>query len=259
MFDLLLVAGRNVGATDTTGRDVLVNETMVRQLGVASPAAIVGKSIRVKDTDRVIVGVVRDFRSGDLHHPILPVTLIHDLPHSRVALLRLSPTHSVQTLQSIQQAWDTVLPDQVYHAEAIPDLLDQFTELEQLLANFVQAFALVAIGLSCLGLYGLGTFLTETKAKEIGVRRVLGARTGQLLWLLGREFGKLLGVAFLVAVPAGMWLLSGWLQQYVYRISINGWLLAGTLLLTCLITFLTVSRQALKATRTNPIQYLRRD
>ena len=259
VFDLLLVAGRNVGATDTTGRDVLVNETMVRQLGVASPAAIVGKSIRVKDTDRVIVGVVRDFRSGDLHQPILPVTLIHDLPHSRVALLRLSPTHSVQTLQSIQQAWDTVLPDQVYHAEAIPDLLDQFTELEQLLANFVQAFALVAIGLSCLGLYGLGTFLTETKAKEIGVRRVLGARTGQLLWLLGREFGKLLGVAFLVAVPAGMWLLSGWLQQYVYRISINGWLLAGTLLLTCLITFLTVSRQALKATRTNPIQYLRRD
>lgn len=259
VFDLALVAGRNVKSTDTTGRDVLVNETMVKQLGVPSSAAIVGKRIRVKDAGRVIVGVVQDFRSGDLHQPILPIVLIHDLPHSRVAMLRLSPTPSEQTRRSIQQVWDKVLPDQVYHAESLTDLLASFTELERLLAAFIQAFALVAIGLSCLGLYGLVTFLTETKAKEIGVRRVLGAQTGQLLWLLGREFGKLLGLGFLVAAPVGAWLLSGWLQQYVYRIAVNGWLLAGTLLLTGLITVLTVWRQALKAARTNPILYLKNE
>jgi putative ABC transport system permease protein len=259
VFELSLVAGRNVRSTDTTGRDVLVNETMVKQLGISSPAAIVGKTIRVKDAERVIVGVVRDFRSGDLHQPILPITLIHDLPHSRVAMLRLSPTHAKQTRRAIQQVWDTQLPDQVYRAEALTDLLASFTELERLLVNFVQAFALVAIGLSCLGLVGLVTFLSETRAKEIGVRRVLGARTAQLLWLLGREFGKLLGLGFFVAAPAGAWLLSGWLQQYVYRIAINGWLLAGTLVLTGLITVLTVWRQALKAARTNPIHYLKSD
>ncbi|GAB4043818.1 ABC transporter permease [Spirosoma litoris] len=257
VFDLSLVAGRNVRSTDTTGRDVLVNEMMVKQLGVSSPAAIVGKHLRVKDAERVIVGVVRDFRSGDLHQPILPITLIKDIPHSRIAMLRLSPTASNQAHRAIQQVWDTVLPDQVYHAEAVTDLLENFTELERLLAAFVQAFALVAIGLSCLGLYGLVTFLTETKAKEIGVRRVLGARTGQLLWLLGREFGKLLGLGFLLAAPVGAWLLSNWLQQYTHRISINGWLLAGTFLLTGLITGLTVSRQALKAARANPIIYLK--
>ncbi|MGF7216533.1 hypothetical protein GGR92_002698 [Spirosoma lacussanchae] len=259
VFALSLVAGQNVRSTDTTGRDVLVNETMVRQLGVSSPTAIVGKSIRVKDVERVIVGVVRDFRSGDLHQPILPITLVNDGLHSRVAMLRLTPTHSGQTRRAIQQVWDRVLPNQVYHAETVTDLLESFTELERLLAAFVQAFALVAIGLSCLGLYGLVTFLTETKAKEIGVRRVLGARTGQLVWLLGQEFGKLLGLGFSVAAPVGVWLLSNWLQQYTHRISVNGWLLACTLLLTGLITGLTVSRQALKAVRDNPIRYLKSD
>lgn len=257
VFGLSLVAGRNVLDRDTTGREALVTETLVKQLGVSDLAAVLGKSIRVKDVDRTIVGVVRDFRSGDLHQPVLPVTLIQDAPHSRVAMLRLSPTSSPQTQQAIQQVWDKVLPDQVYHAESLTHLIDSFTDLERLLAGFVQVFALIAVGLSCLGLFGLVTYLSEVKAKEIGVRRVLGARTDQLLWLLGREFGKLLGFGFLVAAPIGFLLLSGWLQQYTYRIAVNGWLLAGTLLLTGLITILTIWRQAAKAVRTNPILYLR--
>lgn len=258
VFGVSLVAGQNVRAiSDTSIHDALVNETMVKRLGVSSPAAILGKHIRVKDADRVIVGVVRDFRSGDLHQPVQPIVLIHDLPHSRVAMIRLAPAPADQTLQAVEQVWDKVLPDQVYHAQDLADLMQSFTATERLVAGLLQAFALVAIGLSCLGLYGLVTFLSEAKAKEIGVRRVLGARTAQLLWLLGREFGKSLGLSFLVAAPVGTWLLSGWLQQYTDRISINGWLLAATLILTGLITGLTVSRQALKAARLNPIHYLK--
>ncbi len=254
VFGIDLVAGRTVRAiSDTTSHDALVNETMVRRLGVSSSAAILGKRIQLKGADRTIVGVVKDFRSGDLHHAVLPLTLINDLPHSRVAMLRLSPTASGRTRQAIQQVWDTVLPDQVYHAQDLVDLMAGFTATERLLAGLVQAFAWVAIGLSSLGLYGLVTFLSEAKAKEMSVRRVLGARTGQLLWLLGREFGKLLGVGFLVAAPLGAWGLSGWLQQYADRISVNGWLLAATLMLTSLITALTIARQALKAVRANPI------
>ncbi|GAB3747635.1 ABC transporter permease [Spirosoma pomorum] len=259
VFGLALVAGRNVQASDTLGREVLVNETLVKQLGITSSASVVGKPLRIKDADRTIVGVVRDFRSSDLHQPILPITLIHDLPHSRVAMLRLNSGHSSETQKAIQEGWDSVLPDQVYHAETLTDLLDSFTETERLLAGLIQSFALVAIGLSCLGLYGLVTFLSEAKAKEIGVRRVLGARTVQLLWLLGREFGKLLGLGFLIAAPVGAWLLSHWLQQYVYRISLTGWLLLSTLIVTALITILTIYRQALHAVHINPINYLRRE
>lgn len=260
VFDIPLVAGRTVRATaDTTGHDALVNETMVRRLGVSSPAAILGKPIRLKGADRTIVGVVRDFRSGDLHQPVLPLTLVDDLPHCRVAMLRLSPTASGLTRQAIRQVWETLLPDEVYHGQTMTDLMASFTATERLLAGLVQAFALVAIGLGCLGIYGLVTFLSEAKTKEIGVRRVLGAHTGQLLWLLGREFGKLLGVGFLVAAPLGAWGLTGWLQQYTDRITINGWLLAATLILTSLVTALTVARHALKAVRANPVLALQRE
>ena len=260
VFGVDLVAGRTVRATsDSTGHDALVNETMVKRLGVYSPAAILGKRIRVKGSDRTIVGVVKDFRSGDLHQPVLPLTLVDDGPHSRVAMLRLSPTASGQTRQTIQRGWDRVLPAEVYHAEMLADLMAGFTATERLLAGLVQVFAWVAIGLSCLGLYGLVTFLSEAKAKELGVRRVLGARTSQLLWILGREFGRLLGLGFLVAAPLGAWGLSSWLQQYADRISVNGWLLAATLILTSLITALTIARQALKAVGANPIHTLQRD
>ncbi len=260
VFGIDLVAGRTVRAmSDSTGHDALVNETMVKRLGLSSPAAILGKHIRVKGTDRTIIGVVGDFRSGDLHQPLLPLTLVDDELHSRVAMLRLRGHDAEPTRQAIQRGWDRILPAEVYHAEMLTDLMTGFTAIERLLAGLVQVFAWVAIGLSCLGLYGLITFLSEAKAKEMGVRRVLGARTGQLLWLLGREFGKLLGLSFLVAAPLGVWGLSGWLQQYADRITLNGWLLAATLLLASLITALTIARQALKAVRANPIHTLQRD
>ncbi|WP_420151219.1 ABC transporter permease [Spirosoma sp.] len=259
VFGLSLVAGRNFRSTDTTGGDVLVNETLVKQLGVLSAASIVGKRMRIKDADRTIVGVVRDFRSGDLHSPTLPVTLIHDRPHSRMAILALESNQTTATLKAIQQVWDVTLPDQVYRADYLNDLLKTFTEAERLLAGLVQAFASIAIGMSCLGLYGLITFMAETRAKEIGVRRVLGARTGQLLWLFGREFGKLLGLGFVVAAPLGWWLMTGWLQQYAHRVPMTGWLLVAALGMTVFITGLTVFRQAVKAAVANPIQYLRTD
>ncbi|GAB4017436.1 ABC transporter permease [Spirosoma koreense] len=259
VFGLSLVAGRNFRPTDTTGREVLINEALVKQLGVVSAAAVVGKRMRIKEADRTIVGVVRDFRSGDLHSPILPVTLIHDRPHSRMAILALAPNPASFTQKAIQQVWDETLPDEVYRADFVDDLLKTFTDMEQLLAALVQVFAGIAIAMSCLGLYGLVTFMAEIRAKEIGVRRVMGAHTGQLLWLFGREFGKLLALGFVVAAPLGWWLMAGWLQQYAYRISMSGWLVVAALVLTGLITLLTVLRQAMKATTANPIQYLRAD
>ncbi|GAB3499690.1 ABC transporter permease [Spirosoma knui] len=255
VFGLTLLAGRNFHVTDTTGGEVLVNQTLVKQLGT-TVQAIVGKRMRVKDADRTIVGVVQDFRSGNLHSPVLPVTLIHDLPHSRMAILTLAPNQSTTSLKAIQRVWDEVLPDQVYRADWLSDLFVTFSETERLGTTLVQVFACIAIGMSCLGLYGLVTFMAESKAKEIGVRRVLGARTRQLLWLFGREFGKLLTLGFLLAAPLGWWLLSSWLQSYAHRIHLNGWVLVATAGLTVIITSLTVLRQALKAAASSPIRYL---
>ncbi|WP_031526978.1 ABC transporter permease [Dyadobacter crusticola] len=256
-FGLSLVAGRNFNVSDTTGHEVMVNETLVRQLGVSPVSSVVGKRMRIKDGDRTIVGVVQDFRSGDLHQPILPVTLIHDLQHTAMAVLTLSPKHPAGTEQSIQAVWDATLPDQLYKSDLLNDLLNSFTRMERLLAGFVQIFALIAVATSCLGLYGLITFMAEKRAKEIGVRRVLGARTEQLLWVFGKEFARLLVVGFLLAAPLGWWLTSGWLQQYAHRIHLSAWLLLATLGLMAFITVATVIGHALKAASANPVKFLR--
>ncbi|CCH57065.1 protein of unknown function DUF214 [Fibrisoma limi BUZ 3] len=258
-FRLSLVAGRNFLSNDTTSREVLVNETLVRRLGVASPQEVIGKRMHVKDADRVIVGVVKDFRNGDTRAPVLPITLVYDLTHCQMATLAINPMHTETVGKAIEGTWNELLPEEVYRSRYISDLINSFYETERLLAGLVQALSLIAILIGCLGLYGLVTFMAESKTKEIGVRKVLGADTLQLLWLFGREFGKLLVLGFLIAAPLGWWLMSNWLQGYTYHIEIGWWLFASTIGLTVLTTVLTVSRQALKAAIANPVNSLRTD
>ncbi|MCE7066981.1 ABC transporter permease [Dyadobacter sp. CY326] len=258
-FGLSLVAGRNFRSTDTTAQEVMVTEALVRQLGVSPVSAVLGKPLRIKDADRIIVGVVKDFRSGDLHQPIVPVTIVHDLGHTTMAVLTLSPASPKNTLKAIENVWDQTMPDRVYKADSLDDLLASFFQMERLLAGFVQAFAFIAMATSCIGLYGLVTFMAEGRAKEIGVRRVLGARTQQLLWLFGKEFGRLILFGFLIAAPLGWWLTGSWLQQYTHRITSSPWLLAATLAITVLITALTVLGHALRAAVANPVGFLRNE
>lgn len=256
-FGLQLLAGRNFDAADTTGKQVIVNRKLAERLGITSPADMVGKRVRIQDADRTVVGVVKDFRSGDLHQPVVPTMLIHELQHTTMAVLTLAPDRPAGLEKQVEAQWNQVLPDQLYKAASVNMLLESFTDMERLLAGFVQVFACIAIAMNCLGLYGLVTFMAETRAKEIGIRRVLGARTGQMLWIFGKEFSRLLLLGFLVAAPLGWWLTAGWLQQYAHRIQIDGWLLLATLGLMATITALTVLGHALKASVANPVVYLR--
>lgn len=257
VFGLSLVAGRNFDAPDTTGQQVLVNEIMVKRLGLSSAAEVVGKRMRIKDQDRTIVGVVKDFRSGDLHAPVVPVTLIHDLKHTTMAVLTFTSNQQNLPEKALQSAWEQVMPDQFYKSSSIDGLMKSFSDMENLLAGFVQIFAFIAIAMNCLGLYGLVTFMAETRAKEIGIRRILGARMAQMLWIFGKEFSRLMAIGFVFAAPLGWWLTGGWLQQYAHRIQVNGWLLLATIALMAMITTATVLGHALKAAVANPVKYLR--
>ncbi|QRR02430.1 ABC transporter permease [Dyadobacter sandarakinus] len=257
VFGLTLVAGRNFDAADTAGRQVLVSENLVKRLGLTSPTQVIGKSMRVKDAERTIVGVVKDFRSGDLHSPVVPVTLIHDLGHTAMAVLSFEAKPAALPEKVIEGVWDKVLPDQLYKSSSVSGMLASFTNMESLLAGFVQIFACIAIAMNCLGLYGLVTFMAETRAKEIGIRRILGARTGQMLWIFGKEFSRLMAIGFIIAAPLGWWLTAGWLRQYAHRIEVDGWLLLATIFLMAVITTITILGHALKAAAANPVNYLR--
>ncbi len=122
-----------------------------------------------------------------------------------------------------------------------------------------QAFALIAILIGCMGLYGLVAFMAETKEKEIGIRKVLGATVGQVLWLFGREFTKLLVIGFVAASMLGWFLMRAWLQDYHYRIDLGWWVFASAGLLSLAIAFITVSFQSVKAALANPVKSLRNE
>ncbi|GAA4455066.1 ABC transporter permease [Nibrella saemangeumensis] len=257
VFDLTLLAGRNFRTNDTTNNEAIINETMVKQLGLRSPKEVLGKRLTVWESDKTIVGVVADFQMNELRMGVPPTTIVNHYREHHIAALKLSPRNLPATVKAVEAAWNEQFPEHVFKAEFVDDILNRFYLTERILLGLIQTFSLVAILIGCLGLYGLVAFMAEAKTKEIGVRKVLGASAGQLLWLFGREFARLMVIGFVIAAPLGWFLMNGWLQSYVYRIEFGWWVFALTLVTTVLITLLTVSRESLKAALANPSTSLR--
>ncbi len=256
LYDIKLLAGRNFRNNDTTNNEALVNETMVRQLGLRSPADVLGKRINLWGGDKIVVGVVKDFHLSELRENIPPMTILNYYHENRMASLKLNPANIPATLKAVEHAWNELFPEHVFKADFLDDLLQNFYITEQILLGLAQAFSLIAILIGCLGLYGLVAFMAESKTKEIGVRKVLGATSNQLVWLFGREFSRLVLIGFILAAPLGWFLMNGWLQGYAYRINFGWWVFAITLGVVILITILTVGYESMKAARMNPAKSL---
>ncbi|GAB4021867.1 ABC transporter permease [Spirosoma koreense] len=257
LFGLKLLAGRNFRTNDTSVHEILINAMLVKRLGLKSADETLGKHLNVWGTDHTIVGVVNDFHVNSLRKGVVPLVIFKNFSENQMAALKLSSTNLPQTLKQVETVWNGLFPEQVFHFQFMDEILDRFYTAETIMLGFAQVFSLIAILIGCLGLYGLVSFMAESKMKEIGVRKVLGARLGQILWLFGREFGRLILLGFLVAAPLGWWLMHAWLQDYTYRIELAWWYFGATLLLATLITFATVSVQSLKAALMNPVKSLR--
>jgi putative ABC transport system permease protein len=257
LFRLKLIAGRNFRTNDSTNNEAVVNQSMIKQLGLRAPAEILGKRLTVFGTTRTVVGVMNDFYLGEVHGSIPPTTLLNLHSENTMAALKVAPANLSATVQAVEKVWNEQFPENVFKATFVDDLVNQFYLTERILLGLIQAFSLIAILIGCLGVYGLVAFMAESKTKEIGVRKVFGATRNQLLWLFGREFGKLVLLGFLVAAPLGWWLMNSWLQSYEYRIELNWWIFALTILMTTGITFLTVSYESVKAALMNPVKSLR--
>ena len=257
VFGLRLLAGRSFRSNDTTQAEALVNETMVKQLGMGQPAEILGKRLNLWGGDKTIVGVLRDFHTEELRAPIQPTILLNEHRENHLAALKIDPANLATTMKGVETVWNSQFPEAVYSATFVDDMLAEFYMTERILLGLAQVFSLLAILIGCLGLYGLVAFMAEQRTKEIGIRKVLGANPGQLLWLFGREFSRLIAIGFVLAAPAGWFMMSGWLRGYAYRIDLGWWVFALTLASVVLITVLTVSYESLKAALMNPAKSLR--
>ena len=256
-LDIELAAGRDFSrevASDTAA--VLLNEAGAREFGL-TPEAAVGESVMRDDVPLEIIGVVENFHYASLRKEIGPVILFHEaLRLPQYVAVRTDPGQTADVLDGLRATWAQFSDLPIAYSFLADDLAAQY-RTEARLEQLFTTFAGLAILIACLGLLGLAAFTAQQRTKEIGIRKALGATAAGIVRLLSKDFLKLVGVAFIIAVPVAYGAMSQWLQGFAYRIDLGAgvFLLAGVLALVVALT--TVATQAWRAARTDPVTALR--
>jgi predicted permease len=256
-FGLRFAAGTGYEPSDTM-RQAVVNQTLMRKLGIQHDQEAIGKTISLGGGSwATITGVVEDFKTNSLRETVKP-TIIYPAKklESQVAI-KFQTNNLAATVASIQKLWENTYPEFAYNGFFLDDSIAKFYKQENQLALVYKIFAVIAIFISCLGLYGLVSFMAVQRVKEVGVRKVLGASVSSIVLLFSKEFMILIGISFVIAAPAAWFLMTSWLQSFVYRISINAWIFLAAIVSSVVIAGLTVGYKAIKAALVNPVKSLR--
>lgn len=256
-FGLQLVAGRWYLPSDTM-REMVVNETLLKKVGLTDPQKAIGKTLRMgSSTWRPIVGVVRDFKINSLHDEIKPFLITSNQENYLVAAVKLRTANFSRTTAQIQKLWEKTYPEYAFRSHFSDETIERFYRQETQLSLLYKIFAGIAIFISCLGLYGLVSYMAVQKTKEVGIRKVLGASVGNIVVMFSKEFTVLISIAFIIAVPVAWYFMNGWLQNFVYRIQIGAGVFLLAIVSTLIIAWITVGYRAVKSALANPVKSLR--
>jgi putative ABC transport system permease protein len=257
-YHLPLVAGRNLQASDTA-REFLVNEILIKNLGIKNPQDALNKEINLWDGQIKgnIVGVLKDYNDRSFRRDLAPVLMTTMKRGYSIAGIKLEMQSASGILKEIEKTWNQTFPDYVFEYKFLDAKIEDFYKRENQLSQLYKIFAIIAIFLSCLGLYGLASFMAVQRIKEVGIRKVLGASAGNIVYLFSREFIVLIAIAFVIASPLAWYFMHRWLQDYVYRINISWWIFGIGGAISIFIALATVSFQAIKAAIANPVKSLR--
>lgn len=256
LYHLPIVAGRIYFPSDTV-REFVVNETVVKNLGIHNPQSAIGKLINVAGQTFPIVGVVRDFHVYSLRDPIGPVVMTTMKNQYGLANIKINLKQSKAVIAAVQNIWNKYFPDYVFEYSFLDQSIADYYKQESQISVLYKIFSGIAIFISCLGLYGLISFMALQRRKEIGVRKVLGAPVRDIVMMLSKEFTILISVAFLIASPIAWYFMHRWLQQYSFRINMGSWFFIATIMCSLMIAWITVGYTAIKAAMANPVISLR--
>jgi len=253
-FKLELKSGRFFSSEFATDSSALViNEQAVKILGFKEP---VGEIILFGQGQKFrIIGVVKDFHFKSLHHKIGP--LIMGIGTSNFFYVRMRHDNISSTIESIRRTYNSFKPITPLKFHFLNDDFDNMYQTEQRIGRIFRWFSILAIIISCLGLIGLSSFMTERRTKEIGIRKVNGAKSREIFFLLSGEYLLWVSLSILIACPVAGYVMNNWLHSYAYRININLWIFAQVGFLVLVIAILTVGFQSYKAARRNPVEALR--
>lgn len=260
---LHIKAGRDFTATDS-GR-VIVNEAMLNALGLNpgnAPGTLLYSTVGDTDKKQVsfeIAGVVQDFNFNSLREAISPFMLVFVNREDNLTnlIIATSTKDYGRLIGGLEKSWKAYIPSVPFEYTFLDDAVQQQYKKEITLSRIINAFTLIAIIISCLGLFGLSAFTAEQRIKEIGIRKVLGASISGITTLLSKDFIKLVIIAILIATPVAWLVMDKWLEGFVYRINIEWWVFVLAALAAILIAIVTISFQAIRAAVANPVKSLR--
>ncbi len=262
-YSIPIVAGRNFSRNYTTDTsNFVLNESAVKAIGWKTPQDAIGRAFKYGSTTGRVVGVIKDFHFESLRQKIVPMILIDPATTPTQSSfnglsIKLSGANLASSLASVEKIYKKYLPDIPYQYSFIDDKYAKLYEAEQRQGTIFTVFACIAIFIACLGLFGLSAFAITQRVKEIGVRKVLGAKVGSIVGLLSKDFIKLVLIASIIAFPVAWYAMSHWLQDFAYRVNIHWWVFILSAILAMIVALATVSFQAIKAAIANPVKSLR--
>jgi putative ABC transport system permease protein len=223
-------------------------------MGLKDP---VGTKVKLWGEEKTILGVMKDFHTASVHQPISPLIFRCDPDGVRMAMVRIQAGSERKVIDNLTAFYSKVNPGYALNLQFLDETFRAQYLTEERTLTLAKYFAYLTILISCLGLFGLAAFDTERRTKEIGVRKVLGATTKNLVTLLSKDFLKLVFIAIILASPVAYYLMNKWLQGFAYRINISWWIFIAAGIMALLIALATVSFQAIKAAIANPVKSLR--
>jgi predicted permease len=256
-YKLPLIAGRNMEASDTV-KDYLVNERLLKLLGIMDPQDALNKEIKFdNDSKGTIVGVLKDFNTRPFRDGLAPIFITSFKSNYSQASIKLPSKDVTTVMKSIEKLWNNIFPDYVFEYKFLDDKIENFYKQENQLASLYKIFAFIAIFLSCLGVYGLASFMAVQRIKEVGIRKVLGATVSNIVYLFSKEFILLISIAFVIAAPVAWYFMNKWLQNFAFKIELSLWIFLIGGMASIIIALAAVSFQAIKAAVANPVKSLR--
>lgn len=257
LFDIKLIAGRNFTTLREPFDEFMVNENLVKSMGW-TPEQALGRRLTINEGTGTIVGVVEDFQNTSLKEQLSPEVLINwrwIQSRTYIKLNKFTP----ETLPAVEAAWKQFYPQAVFSHMVLSDAIDKQYALEHLVFDGFTVFSCLAIAIGCLGLFGLSSFMAIRRAKEIGIRKVLGASLSHILSQFSKEFVWMVIIGFVVAAPVAYTIMESWLSEFPYRIYMTWWMFAGGGAIALLIALATVSFHSLKVGIANPVDSLRNE
>ncbi|MEQ9301177.1 MAG: ABC transporter permease [Cyclobacteriaceae bacterium] len=259
-YDMTMAAGRNFSKDFPTdsATALLLNEAAAKMYGYANSEDIVGKKFNQWGRQGRVIGVVKDFNYVSLHEDVEPLALRYGIYYNTSMLsIRLISQNHTNTLQELEVIWNELVPHRPFLAHFEDDKFNDQYQADERFGMIVATFSGLAILVACLGLFGLTVYSTAQRAKEIGIRKVLGAPVFQIVALLSKDFMMLFITSLIISIPLSWYLMSSWLDSFAYRISMGWQLFAIAAVITLLISLLTISWKTVSTALANPVKSLR--